>query len=279
MRFIDNSKLHIDNGWKKLALDSLTEARNEKDSEERAKYINSKSGIWKKLKPELEKLSYNKCWYCESRERRSDRAVDHYRPKNSVAETDHDGYWWLAFSPDNYRLSCTYCNSRRTNREGNTTGGKGDCFPVWDENKRVCIEKDDAKCKYEDPLLLDPCKRSDVALLWFSPDGSAVPKYSLNDSVHANRRAEVSIALYHLNEKEIKEARQALLYQIEKLIEAGDFYFQDYLDGEPNAEKGISETISRLERLQQPDAEYSAFAKATILGLRKKHREWLEAIG
>lgn len=279
MRYIDNSKLDLDDAWEKLSQDALEEARKKDNSQERAKFINNKSGIWKALKPNLEKLSDNKCWYCESRERRSDRSVDHYRPKNNVADIDHGGYWWLAFRPDNYRLSCTYCNSRRKNREGDKTGGKADYFPVWDENRRVCKEEDDANCKHEDPLLLDPCKRSDVVLLWFNEDGWAVPKYSKNDSLHAHKRAEVSIEFYHLNEKEVKEARQAVVQEIKGLVDEGDYYFQDFLDGEPNAERGISGIISRLEKLQQPDAEYSALARAAILGFRKKHREWLEAIG
>lgn len=278
MRHINISELGIDDEWKKRSQDALEEARGIENSQERAKFINSKSSIWKDLKPHLEQLSANKCWYCESREKRSDRAVDHYRPKNNVAGSDHDGYWWLAFSPDNYRLSCTYCNSRRKNREGNKIGGKGDLFPLWDETKRVCDEKDDSACKHEDPLLIDPCKRSDVELLWFDDDGRAVSKYSEKDRPHAFKKAEVSIDCYHLNEREIKEARLALYHSIKKLIKQGDYYFDDALSGEPNAENGLSETITQLEQMILPEAEFSAFAKSIISGFRSIGKEWLETV-
>ena len=278
MMFINNSKLSVDKDWVKLSQKALVEARKKKEPKERSAFINKKSKIWKRLKPKLEGLSNGKCWYCESREKRSDRAVDHYRPKNSVRDTEHGGYWWRSFRPDNFRLSCTYCNSRRQDREGGHTGGKGDFFPLWDEKKRVCDEGDDSKCKHEDPLLLDPCKRSDVGLLWFAEDGRAVPKYGEKDRLHAFKRAEVSIDCYHLNEKEIKEARQGLYHDIKELIEQGDFYFEDYLDGEPNAEKGISETILSLEKMKERKAEFSAFVKAIIAGSRKEGREWLEAV-
>ena len=277
MRFIDISKLCIGNKWKKRSKDALTEARKKKTSQERVIFINSKSDIWKKLKPELEKLSHNKCWYCESREKRSDRAVDHYRPKNNVADTDHDGYWWLAFRADNYRLSCTYCNSRRKNREDGKTGGKGDYFPLWDEKKRVSCEKNNSDCKHEDPLLIDPCKRIDVELLWFAEDGRAVSKYSEKDKPHAFKKAEVSIDCYHLNEKEIKEARTALFHNIKKLIKQGDYYFDDALKGEPNAENGLSDTILQLEQMILPKAEFSVFAKCIISGFRVQGKEWLGA--
>lgn len=278
MRFIDISKLSVDADWEKKSQKALEVVRKKKDPKERSEFINKKSNIWKKLKPELEGLSNGKCWYCESREKRSDRAVDHYRPKNSVHNTEHGGYWWRAFRADNFRLSCTYCNSRRKDRKGGNTGGKGDFFPLWDEKKRVCDECDDTKCKHEDPLLLDPCKRSDVGLLWFDEDGRAVPKYSEEDKLHAFKKAEVSIDCYHLNEKEIKEARLGLFHDIKNLIRQGDFYFEDALNGDPNAENGISETILSIEKMQQSEAEFSAFVKAIIAGLKVEGREWMETV-
>jgi len=278
MMFIDNSGLQPEATWVKDAEAALNEARIKGNGKERSDFVNGRSHIWTRLKPELGKLSHGKCWYCESREKRSDRSVDHYRPKNNVRDSNHGGYWWRAFLIDNFRLSCTYCNSRRHDRETGYTGGKGDYFPLWDESKRVCDESDDADCKYEDPLLLDPCKRTDVALLWFSQDGRAVAKYSDTENPHAARRAEVSIEYYHLNEKEIKEARQGLYHEIRELVKDGDFHFKDSLSGHPSAGKALSSIMVKLEKLIQRNAEFSAFAKATIAGLRKPGREWLDTI-
>ena len=278
MRFVNNSGLKPGEKWIKEAKRLTEEARQITDKEERAKFINKKSRTWKDLKPILEILSHRKCWYCESLEIRSDRTVDHYRPKNNVKDTNHGGYWWLAFRHDNFRLSCTFCNSHRKERESGEVGGKGDYFPLWDEEKRVCDEKDDNRCKYEAPLLLDPCKRSDVELLWFSDDGRAIPRYSQEEKPHAFKKAYVSIKHYHLNEVEIREARLGLFNDIKDLIEQGDFYFEDCLSGEPNAEKGISAIMQALDKILSPESEFMAFAKTVISGYRKTGREWLEAI-
>ena len=100
-------------------------------------------------------LSDDKCWYCESKQIRLDRHVDHYRPKNSVAEcADHPGYWWLAFRSYNYRYSCTYCNSRRVDQRSGQAGGKADHFPLRDESRRAFSPDD--PIDDEQPTLLDP---------------------------------------------------------------------------------------------------------------------------
>ena len=278
MRYINNSELKPGEKWLKDAMRLTGEARKITEEEKRAKYINKNSKIWKDLKTKLEDLSHRKCWYCESLEIRSDRTVDHYRPKNNVKDTNHGGYWWLAFRHDNFRLSCTFCNCHRQDRKSAEVGGKGDYFPLWDEGKRVCHEKDDNRCKYEDPLLLDPCKRSDIELLWFSDDGRAISRYSEEERLHAFKKADVSIKHYHLNEVELKEARLGLLNDIKGLIEQGDFYFEDCLSGEPNAEKGLSGILEALDKILSPESEFTGFAKAVVSGYRRTGREWLDAI-
>src|SRR5882724_5509637 len=93
--------------------------------------INKKSSVWRAAEEALRLASYNKCWYCESLQERSDKPVDHFRPKNNVIEAKgHPGYWWLAFDWKNYRYSCTYCNSKRRDVDGGTEGGKQDHFPI-----------------------------------------------------------------------------------------------------------------------------------------------------
>ncbi len=52
------------------------------------------------------------CAYCESELNGED--VEHFRPK-ATPEDDpaHGGYWWLAYEPSNYFLSCPTCNRIR----------------------------------------------------------------------------------------------------------------------------------------------------------------------
>ena len=116
--------------------------------------INAKSTIWAEAGKIVGKVMSEKCWYCETKETRSDMPVDHFRPKNSVAECKgHDGYWWLAFNWENYRYSCTYCNSRRVDVV--TEGGKQDHFPLLNPESRVFDETGDINA--ENPILIDPC--------------------------------------------------------------------------------------------------------------------------
>src|SRR5207248_877805 len=108
-----------------------------------------------------------------------DKHVDHFRPKNSLSKEDspnHPGYWWLAFCLANYRYSCTFCNSRRTDSASGSAGGKGDRFPIRDEAKR-CQSQTDPLIR-EEPALLDPTVPGDPLLLWFDQDGTARATYS-----------------------------------------------------------------------------------------------------
>jgi hypothetical protein len=134
----------------------------------RKKAINAKSNIWVNAGKAVCGVMSDKCWYCEAKETRSDMPVDHFRPKNSVAECkEHEGYWWLAFNWENYRFSCTYCNSRRVDVE--TDGGKQDHFPLLNPDDRVFDENGDINI--ERPVLIDPCDMDDVKLLVYHANG------------------------------------------------------------------------------------------------------------
>ncbi len=280
MRFIDISTFAPDEAkWFDDAKTATDTARNKRAGKKRAEYINSKADLWTALKPKMEVLSTRKCWYCETRENRSDRAVDHYRPKNKVrnAKPPFHGYWWLAFDLGNYRLSCTWCNSRRRDRTTGATGGKGDYFLLMDEEKRVRVEG--ASFKHEGPVFLDPCKRQDVILLWYAEDGRVIPRYDKKQMPEGFKRADKSIEYYNLNERDIKESRQLLSRKIKKLIEQGDYHFEDSYQGSPDAEEALGNIIISLEELMDEEAEYSAFVKAIVEGFKKAaDRPWLTAI-
>lgn len=61
------------------------------------------SAVWKQAKEQLLKETHNKCAYCETPTRVVAYGdVEHFRPKSK--------YWWLAYSYENYLVSCTVCN-------------------------------------------------------------------------------------------------------------------------------------------------------------------------
>ena len=63
---------------------------------------------WKTAKKLLLEEANAKCVYCECEIPSNQHGdVEHYRPKSI--------YWWLAYTIDNYLLSCEVCNQRKSN--------------------------------------------------------------------------------------------------------------------------------------------------------------------
>lgn len=280
MRHI-NTKL-IESKIPKACLEDLEKAANSiaaLPDVKRSKAINKNQNakLWGKLKPILEEASHGKCWYCESAEDRSDNAVDHFRPKNRVSESDaHDGYWWLAFDWHNYRYSCTFCNSRRTDLAKGTNGGKHDYFPVFDETKRCNKPGDDLK--QEGAILLDPASAGDFQLLWFEQDGRVIPRYKENERPNLYKRADKSIELYHLNHTKIEERRRIVYNEIAELVRDGKTYFDRYADNDPIVKHAFERVSELLEAKLSEKSEFSSAARAYLKGLRSDGHPWIDGL-
>ena len=276
MRFIDNSSLEDDlsQDWLDRSEAALEDLRRAARRHERVAILARSSNTWRELKDDLSKLSQGKCWYCETPRLRSDDAVDHFRPKGRVAElASHEGYWWLAFDYRNFRLACTFCNSRRTGPD--TVGGKADHFPLRDESARAMCERHDLG--NEEPLLLDPTDPADPGLLWFEPDGRAVPRYSEVEDAWCCLRAETSIRLYHLNEGKTKTRRRDNHRHLLQTIREAASHLSISREGRAESIKSVRRAFGRIRDMVKPSAEYSAAAKATLLAYRHEY-PWLEQI-
>lgn len=286
MIHIDQRKLNIDTRWTSLAQKRTTEVCAKTTPTDRKKWVKKHSALWgsPRVKNELERISNKKCWYCETCEKRSDRHVDHFRPKNNVSEDEtHGGYYWLAFEARNYRLACTYCNCRRADRETDKVKGKGDHFPLSNPQERVTSHGLSYRqlLRQENATLIDPCSHSDLALLNYREDGRVIETFDEDDVAHkiGYTRAKMSIEIYHLNEIEIKEARQALYDRIKELVERGDKHFEFAYQQDASADEAFEDVINDLLDLKCNEAEYSAFAKAMIANLRdKEKRPWLDSL-
>lgn len=247
---------------------------------DRARVLRNNAQIWRDLKDVLAALSAGKCWYCETRETRSDSAVDHFRPKGSVAEaTGHDGYWWLAFDFRNYRFSCTLCNSRRVDKTRSVVGGKQDHFPLVSERRRCYGETD--TLSNEAPLLLDPTDYHDPPLIWFEPDGSAVPSCDAAQKPEEHERARASIHLFHLNHSAIRQTRRDLYNNLSRTLRETHVQYVAALDNacENNAaataalKSGIR-TVCQAVRSSTP---FSSAARAMLLPYRVEY-PWVESV-
>jgi hypothetical protein len=252
----------IPRDWREQAKAALEEVKGTPEGD-RAKIVNSLQKVWKDLKDVLWEASYHKCWYCESIDDRSDNAVDHFRPKNRVAESldsGHNGYWWLAFDWRNYRFTCTFCNSYRKSAVG--AGGKQDHFPLWIEAKRA--KKPEDSLEEEQPLLLDPTEVADCAQITFDDDGSAVPTATKEGNPYRFERARQTIKLYHLNHPSIVERRATLMRKVRENLREADAFFKKLDGGDNSAEKAYKGRFRDIYYLLMQEAEYSAAVRATV---------------
>ena len=265
MRYIDIDKLEVGAPWLEKARQA-TELLRHASPADRQSLLKDKENarIWGDLKSELLKLSSGKCWYCETKEIRSDNAVDHYRPKGNVRGVlpPHEGYWWLAFDWRNYRFTCAFCNSAR--RSPTTDGGKQDFFPLWDEERRARSESDDLDSEL--PLLLDPTKVRDIGLLAFSDDGGVGPAMS-ESRKREFRSADESIRRYHLHHPFLVERRMSLLRQVSKWIDQADKQLDRYArTDDPIAYNEAENRINDIRRAAAQEAEYSAAVRHLLAG-------------
>ncbi len=270
MRYVpyDPDKLDLREGWKDDAEAAEQEVRDAAP-EDKSTTIKSHSDLWRDVKPELKKVFYGKCWYTESPQAGTDVDVDHYRPKGRIAEikkngTDepHPGYWWLAFKLENYRYSCIYANRRRRDVETGEMGGKADNFPLCNEDNRAwCLEDD---CFDEQPLLLDPCKQADVALLTFKDDGEAMSRFAEAGHKRSFDRAEASIEYYNLNHSDFKKARVAIRDELTRHIENAERFFKKLETGDASHDMAYEGAITDLRNACSSKSPYSSYAIAFL---------------
>lgn len=237
----------------------------------RAKAINAKATLWSDAGTCIKKVMHGKCWYCETNEVRSDMPVDHFRPKNSVAECpNHSGYWWLAFEWTNYRYACTFCNSRRVDVEGGTSGGKQDHFPLLPSSTWAKEPTDD--WKLECPLLLDPMNLDDVGLLTYHENG--YPRETCRDESNEDYlRANKSIYFYHLDHVKAVRERKIIAIKIKDHVE----WVQKLLpvkDSQPTAKEQIKYHKKEIIKLVREVAPLNTAARTYLQ--RYRSFEWVQ---
>ena len=246
--------------------------------EARKKAINSRSRIWRMLNKHLAKVSFEKCWYCQSNDIRSPKPVDHFRPKSSVKEDpDHPGYWWLAFSWENFRYSCTYCNSAHENdRKG---GGKQDQFPILNPTKRQCRP---GQVLQEKPLLLDPCQLGDSKLITYDVKRARViPNESICDlaqhSPNGIERASKSIDIYDFNHEPLRRKRETMFDALNQLIIDINEYLLDGFD--MNVDRITRKQEELIDRVRFDSLQYD-YNEAAYCYLKAQvdKNPWLETI-
>ncbi|MDT9002328.1 hypothetical protein RQP53_23810 [Paucibacter sp. APW11] len=186
------------------------------DEKERKAFIEKNCEAWSPLRKYLGSMSHEKCWYSEASERVSRYEVDHFRPHGrakQASKTFAEGYCWLAFKRDNFRLAGQLCN--RTNKEhSEETVGKGDWFPLVEPEKRATRQHRDTAS--ESPVLLDPCDPEDPYKLWFNDDGNVVPDPDLDETTQ--NLVEQAIIQLGLRQTKLNKARASTLNKCRRAL-------------------------------------------------------------
>jgi len=269
MRYIDINII-----CNNVAADAITALENKHqetvagDDQMKQNLIGNGNTTWRQVKACLEGASSRKCWYTESKNPGCLNDVDHFRPKarklKKNGQMDY-WYWFLAFDPENYRLSCQFSNRLNINPETGLTGGKGDQFPLMDGHAHATTKEG---LTFENPVLLDPCNQDDCDLLEFQFDGRPVVSSTHRDNPDTCYRVAKSKLLLNLDFPTFNEDREALYNKIKKLVERGDSYGL----GKP-AMKYVKQD---LQELMKEDSPYSKAAECYIRCFRD--RVWIEGL-
>lgn len=201
-------------GWLEKANNILKELKGEPDSKKRKAIIHRNKSHWRDttLLNFLKDLSCGKCWYTEAKFAAEYPSVEHFRPKSCARNEDwekcHDGYWWLAFDIENYRLSKPLSNTR-----------KGTYFPLRQRAMAVC--QPGISISRESPMLLDPANEDDAALINFNSLGQPEPckEPAVDLDAWDKTRIEFSIKRYGLDDEDLCNQRKALWVAITAMFD------------------------------------------------------------
>jgi len=237
--------------------------------EKRAEFIEKKSHVWRRFARYLSKMSYGKCWYSESDCVQSFKDVDHYRPKKQAKRSDtesDEGYPWLAFSWDNFRLAAQRSNQINRDDDTDESVGKGAWFPLMQGSKRAtwgdrCVAE-------EQPVLLDPARLEDVRLIEVKPTGMVGPSRFCLGPYHRDR-VERSIRLLGLNLPGLVGARKERMRLVERIYSEVE---RKRAAAEKSAaaskmvatELPIDPHLVELQLLSHPKTPYAAATRAQL---------------
>lgn len=260
MRFIplrDRGKGSLDD-WISKSNKFLEELKAETDARKRKVIIHRNRTHWrdKGLLDFLKELSYGKCWYTETKFTAEYPHLEHFRPKSCARNEDwvkcHEGYWWLAFDIENYRLSKPMPNIR-----------KGTYFPLRERGQAVCSPG--ISVTRESPMFLDPANEEDAELISFNALG--VPEPNPEPSIDLDEwdiiRLEFSIRRYGLDDIDLCDQRKALWVSVSSM-------FREYAEYGLKAKRerciesaGKAKQIkSDLKKYLEPEREFTGLIRA-----------------
>lgn len=236
--------------------------------DQRKNFIKKKSHIWRSFSKYLAKMSHGKCWYSEAKDAGANFDVDHFRPKSEAKRTetvvDAEGYAWLAFDWDNFRLSAQNSNRLNTDETTGETVGKGSWFPLFEGSEKATWG--DRCVQHEEVVLLDPVVQDDLKYIDFDDAGRLVHSMFCvgKDALRVRRSA----MIYGLNLEKMREARFKMMSDAKELLET---IRQNAEDLEPLGDDAPMRTIERqidqLRAKTRADAPFSKAVRSQLIKL------------
>ena len=144
-----------------------------------------------------------------------------------------------------------------------------------DEDRRAYSEQDNTG--NEQPVLLDPTSTLDPTLLWFEPDGRAVPRYDEGQGSPFHFRAYASIQLLNLNEIMLLSRRKDIHRTLLEALKDADVQFRAALESNETAEKALTTAVRTIRQAIDPTTAHSSAAR-TMLSAYVAEYPWLESI-
>ena len=177
-----------------------------------------------------------------------------------------DGYPWLAFSWENFRLSAQRCNQINRDEDAHQTVGKGAWFPLMPNGMRAtwchrCIDD-------ERPVLLDPTRIADVRLIEVTATGQmGASKFCLGE--YERNRVSDSVKLLGLDLPGLRSARQRTMRLMQELLDQLQRTLSQAESGALASEflatqLPIDGQLNQLRRLTRPSEPYAAAARAQL---------------
>jgi hypothetical protein len=234
------------------------------EPDKRKEYIEKHQAKWSTVREYLSGMSANKCWYSEARESVSRYEVDHFRPHGrakQAVKTFADGYSWLAFDLDNFRLAGMLCN--RVNKEySEESVGKGDWFPLGDPATRATFQN--RSTHRETPVLLDPADPDDPSKLWFNEDGNVVPDPGLEES--EKLQIEAAIGYLGLRQSFLNHQRARVLNRCRRTIKRYKAV-QKVPKGQRTQRdtENMNEARNELLAMSSPTGEFAAAVRCFLI--------------
>lgn len=243
--------------WVEEAEQVTAQLRAAPNEAARKAIIDANEGFWRddRIRNWLLAQFNNKCWYSESFDSTASIHVDHYRPKGRIKSKlggpTCEGYWWLAFNWENYRICGQLLNVK-----------KGDLFPIIEGAR--CNPIDPVSLQLEAPVLIDPITDQTRLISYERDEDSCIAVPAAGIDAPDQDRAVRTIEILGLNLRDRLNAKRRDTWD-ECLMQIVSYQSAQATTGAYVLKQVIQAKVkSQLKEKIKYEAEFSSVVEACI---------------